>query len=70
MRDLIKDAFTFFVTMATAVGSYVAGHYDKIAATALSVAGLAFLAWRWRKSEKTQLCDKRECPYRHDPSES
>lgn len=69
MRDFINDVVTFSVTMSAAVGAYVAGHYDKIAATALSIAGLAFLFWRWRKSAKTQLCDKRGCPYRHDPSE-
>lgn len=68
MRDLLRDLFTFLVTMATAAGSYIAGHYDKLAAFALSCAGLAFLAWRWRKAAKTHLCDKTNCPHRHDPT--
>lgn len=70
MRELLRDAFTFIVTMLTAGGAYVAGHYDKISATALSVSGLAFLAWRWRKSSKTQLCDAKNCIHRHDPTEN
>lgn len=69
MRDLIRDLVTFIVTMATAAGSYVAGHYDKLAAFALSCAGLAFLAWRWSKARNTQLCDKANCRYRHDPTD-
>ena len=69
MRELLRDLFTFLVTMLCAAGSYAASHYDKLAAFALSVAGIAFLAWRWRKAAKTQLCDKRECPFRHDPSD-
>lgn len=69
MRELFKDALTFFVTMATAAGSYIASNYDKLAATLLSLAGLAFLFWRWRKSAKTQLCDTKSCPLRHDPNE-
>lgn len=69
MRELLRDLFTFLVTMATAAGSYIAGHYDKLAAFALSCAGLAFLAWRWRKASKTQLCDKTNCPHRHDPTD-
>lgn len=68
MRDLLRDLITFLVTMATAAGSYLAGHYDKLSAAALSLAGLAFLTWRWRKSAKTQLCDKAACPLRHDPT--
>lgn len=69
MRDLIKDLITFGVTMAAAAGSYVASHYDKLAAFALSVAGLAFLAWRWRKAAKRHLCDRGNCPLRHDPTD-
>lgn len=69
MRDLLRDLFTFLVTMATAAGSYIAGHYDKLAAFALSCAGLAFLAWRWRRASKSHLCDVRECPHRHDPTD-
>lgn len=69
MRDLLRDLFTFLVTMATAAGSYIAGHYDKLAAFALSCAGLAFLAWRWRKAAKRHLCDVKACPLRHDPTD-
>lgn len=69
MRDLLRDIFTFIVTMATAAGSYLAGHYDKLSAAALSIAGLSFLVWRWRKASKTQLCDKTNCPLRHDPTD-
>lgn len=69
MRDLLRDLFTFLVTMLCAAGSYAASHYDKILAAALSVAGLAFLAWRWRKASKSHLCDVRECPHRHDPTD-
>lgn len=69
MRELIRDLCTFLVTMLCAAGSYAASHYDKLAAFALSCAGIAFLTWRWRKASKTQLCDKHECPFRHDPSD-
>lgn len=69
MRELIRDLFTFLITMLCAACSYAASHYDKLAAFSLSCAGIAFLAWRWRKALKTQLCDKRECPFRHDPSD-
>ena len=69
MRDLIKDLVTFLVTMAAAAGSYVAGHYDKILAAALSGAGIAFLTWRWRKASQKQLCDTKNCPLRHDPTD-
>ena len=68
MRDLIRDVITFLVTMLVSAGSYVASHYDKISAAALSIAGLLFLAWRWRRSAQTQLCDTRNCPLRHDPT--
>lgn len=69
MRDLLRDLVTFLVTMATAAGSYLAGHYDKLSAAALSVAGLCFLLWRWNKARKTQLCDTKNCPLRHDPTD-
>lgn len=68
MRELIRDLITFLVTMLTAAGSYAASHYDKLGAFALSMAGLAFLSWRWRKAARTQLCDKTNCPLRHDPT--
>jgi len=69
MRDLIRDLFTFLVTMLCAAGSYAASHYDKILAAALSGAGIAFLTWRWRKASKRQLCDVRSCPHRHGPTD-
>ena len=69
MRELLRDLFTFLVTMLCAACSYLAGHYDKILAAALSAAGIAFLAWRWRKASKKQLCDTKNCPLRHDPTD-
>lgn len=69
MRELIKDVITFGVTMLFSAGAYVASHYDKLGAFALSIAGLAFLIWRWRKAAKTQLCDTKNCPLRHDPTD-
>lgn len=69
MRELIRDLCTFLVTMLCAAGSYAASHYDKLAAFALSCAGIAFLAWRWRKAANTQLCDTKNCPLRHDPTD-
>lgn len=69
MRDLLRDIFTFIVTMLCAAGSYAASNYDKLAAFALSVAGLAFLAWRWSKAAKRHLCDVKACPLRHDPTD-
>lgn len=68
-RDGRSTAVTFLGTISFSAGSYVAGHYDKIAACALSVAGLAFLLWRWRKASKKHLCDKTNCPFRHDPTD-
>lgn len=61
---------TFLGTISFSAGSYLASHYDRISACALSLAGLAFLVWRWRKSAKTHLCDKANCPFRHDPTNS
>lgn len=29
----------------------------------------AFLLWRWRKAANTQLCDTKNCPLRHDPTD-
>lgn len=69
MRDLLRDIFTFIVTMLCAVGSYAASNYDKLGAFALSMAGLAFLTWRWRNAAKRHLCDRGNCPLRHDPTD-
>lgn len=68
-RIMLRDLITAIVTFFAALGSYVAGHYDKISSTALALAGLAFLLWRWRKSAKSHLCNVEKCPYRHVPNE-
>lgn len=69
-REGRSAIITFLGTISFSAGSYLASHYDKVSACALSLAGLAFLIWRWRKSAKSQLCDKTNCPFRHDPTSS
>lgn len=65
-----RDMTTFLGTIGASLGSYVASDYDKILAAMLSIAGFLFLLWRWRKSYKSYLCDKVNCPMRHDPTSS
>lgn len=69
-KDGRSSILTFLLTMLFSTGSYIASNYDKILAAMLSLAGLMFLLWRWRKAAKSQLCDAVNCPHRHDPTES
>ena len=65
-KEVRSAALTFLGTTTISGVSYVASHYDKILAASLSLAGLLFLLWRWRKASKQLLCDRKGCPKRRN----
>lgn len=67
-KDVRSAAFTFLGTTSISAVSYIASNYDRLLAASLSLAGLAFLLWRWRKASKTLICDRKGCPRRLDHS--
>lgn len=66
-KGVRSAAFTCLGTTTISGLSYVASNYDKMLAAALSLAGLAFLIWRWRKASKELLCNRYNCPRRRNP---
>lgn len=65
-KDVRSAAFTFLGTTTISTVSYILTHYDKLLAASLSLAGLLFLLWRWRKASKALLCDRKGCPRRRN----
>jgi hypothetical protein len=63
-KDVRSAAVTCLGTSFVSGLSYLAGNYDRVLAASLSLAGLAFLLWRWRKASKALLCDRFGCPKR------
>ena len=65
-KGVRSAALTFLGTTTISGASYVASNYDKMLAASLSLAGLAFLIWRWRKASRELFCDRKGCPKRRN----